>query len=318
MEKTLNISFELFKVDILWFEKFSPDNPDLENFVGKFADEPEDPGMPMFVLTCDYDFDIDRDQIRIFYLDTYAKLPHYASLKIRTHYRLEEIEDFEWDDLFVPVRLRVLVVNAIQNGLYHFVKHCKANGVTLPAGILEHEPEIPPHEIDHLTDHLIDDYFDHRKPFIESNAGAIAMHAITIPPNQNWIITLHLTLLVMEEVLFYNLHFNRRKNREKFFEVVPEPFFYSLRNKCIQLNEQEITFNQVEVHYWMIAQDCALQMAMGDKADVLTPVILSRGFTDEIQKIWYTGAAKIVESCRGTVQDSIECKEKFDWYKILS
>ena len=122
----------------------------------------------------------------------------------------------------------------------------------------------------------------------------------------------------MEEVLFSNLHFNRRKNREKFFEVVPESFFYSLRNKCIQLNEQEITFNQVEVHYWLIAQDCALQMAMSEKADVLTPIMVSRGFTDEIQKIWYTGAGKLVESCRGTVQDSIESKEKFDWYKILS
>jgi hypothetical protein len=46
--------------------------------------------------------------------------------------------------------------------------------------------------------------------------------------------------------------------------------------------------------------------------------MVSRGFTDEIQKIWHTGAGKIVEMCRGSVEVSIASKEKFDWYKILS
>jgi hypothetical protein len=318
MEKTLDIAFDLLKIDILWFEKFSSNNPDVEDFVGMHADELEDPNNPMFVLTCAYDFDISHDQGRKFYVDTYAKLPHYAILKIRVHYGMEEIEDFEWDDLFTPGRLGVLVENAIQNGLYHYVIQCKANGVTLPSGILEHEPEIPRQEIDNLTTNLIDDYFSHRKPFLQANAGGFEMHAITLPPVQNWIVTINLTLMIMEEVLFNNLHFNRRDNREKFFTIVPEPFFYSMRNKCLGLNKQEITLNQVEMHYLLIAQDCALQMAMGEKADFLNEVMVSRGFIKDVQKIWHTGAGKLVELCRGTVKESIESKEKFDWYKMLS
>jgi|GEM_PF-777217 hypothetical protein len=317
MEKTVDIVIDLFKVDILWFEKFSPENPDVEDFVGIAEDKPGDPDIPMFVLSCAYDFDINSDGVREVYIDVHTKLPHYANMKSRVYYRLEKSMDFEWDNLFTSERLRILLENAIQNGLYHFVKQCTSNRVTLPPGMLEHQPEIPPHEIDNMAANLINDYFSHRKPYLESNAEVINMHAITLSPSQNWIITLHLTLLVMEEVLFNNLHFNRRRNREKFFEIVPEHFFYSLRSKCIQLNTQEITFNQVEIHYWLIAQDCALQMALGEKADALAPIIVSRGFTNEIQKIWHTGASKLVESCRGTVEDSIASKEKFDWYKIL-
>jgi len=318
MDITEEIRFTLYKVDILWFEAYSAENPDVEDFVGMPEDEPEDPDNPMFVITCGYDFDINRDGVREVYLDSFTKLPHYATLKVRSLYQIDKTIDCEWDDVFVPERLRLLVENAIQNGFHNFVKQCKGAGVTLPQGILEHQPEIPPQEMDNLAANLINDYFDYRKPFMERNAETINMHAITFPPGQNWVITLHLTLLVMEEVLFHNLHFNRRKNREKFFEVVPESSFYSLRNKCILLNKEEITFNQLEVHYWLIAQDCALQMAMGEKAGALIPIMVSRGFTDEIQKIWYTGAAKIVELCRGTVKESIESKEKFDWYKIMS
>jgi hypothetical protein len=318
MEKTLDITFDLFKIDILWFEKFSHENPDVEDFVGKYVDEPEDSDIPMFMVTCAYDFSRSDKQIWEFYVDAYAKLPQYAILKIRAHYHMEEIADFEWDDLFTPGRLRVLVENAIQNGLYHFIKQCTARGVKLPSEIVEHEPEIPADEIDKLTANLIDDYFDHRKPFMEANAEAIAMHAITLPPSQNWTVTINLTLMIMEEVLFHNLHFNRRLNREKFFDIVPESFFYSLRNRCIALNQQEITLNQLDIHYFLIAQDCALQMAMGEKGDFLNEVMVSRGFVGDVQKIWYTGAAKLVELCRGTVQDSIESKEKFDWYKMLN
>ena len=318
MDKTLDITFDLFKVDILWFEKFSPENPDVEDFIGMFVDEPEDTDNPMFVVSCAYDFDVCDDTIRKFYVDAYTKLPHYATLKIRAHYYMEEIADFEWDDLFTPGRLRVLVENAIQNGLYHFIKQCAARGVKLPSEIVEHEPEIPANEIDKLTANLIDDYFDHRKPFLEANAESIAMHAITLPLSQNWKVTLNLTLMIMEEVLFHNLHFDRRNNRAKFFDIVPESFFFSLRDKCIGLNKLEVTLNQLEIHYFLIAQDCALQMAMGEKEEFLNEVMVSRGFVADVQKIWFTGAAKLVELCRGTVKDSIESKEKFDWYKMLN
>lgn len=321
MDRTEEMRFGLYKVDLLWFEKYSAENPDVEEFLGMPPEElaePDSPENPMFVMTCGYDYGVNSDGVKEVYMDSFTKLPHYGALKLRSYYEIENKTDFEWDDVFLPERFRVIVENATQNGLKNFVTQCEAQGVKLSPEMLAHQPDTPREQIDALTANLINDYFDYRKPFMEGNAEAINMHALTIPPNQNWTITLHLTLLVMEEVLFNNLHFNRRKNREKFFEVVPESSFYSLRNKCILLNKQEITFNQLEIHYWLIAQDCALQMAMGEKGDALTPIMVSRGFTAEIQKIWHTGAGKIVEMCRGTVEVSIASKEKFDWYKILS
>lgn len=318
MNSTATIKIELAKVDLLWFEIYTDENPDSESFLGKLPDdEPDDPCNPMFVLTCGYDFAFGSEQVRELYLDPFVKLPDYATMKFRFHYRAEEVENMEWDDLFVTDRLKVLVENAFESGLQQFRSVCEAKGVKLPLVMLNHKPDLPTFEIDKMTEHLIEDYFTLRKPFMQKNAEYFNSHAITIPSRQNWVITMHLTMLIMEEVLFHNLHFDRKNNRESFFDVVPEALFFTLRNKCIQLAQHELVLNQMELHYFLIAQDCALQMAMGENGDALQPLMVSRGFTEEVQKIWCKGASGLVENCRGGVEASIASGEKFDWCKIL-
>lgn len=317
MEKTLDIAYDLFKVDLLWFEKYSTENPDLEELGRAPEDEPDDPENPMFVLNCEYDFDMNEKGEREFYMDTLVKLPLFAIMKIRVRYKIEATGDLEWEDLFTTERLKVLVENSMQNGFYHFRDQCAKNGIILPQAILENTPDLPSFQIDLVIENLIEDYFQYRQPFLKANAEYLRIPAVTLPPITNWQITLNLTLLVMDEVLFNNRHFNRINNRQNFFDIVPEHYFYSLRNKCVELKNKEVTLNQVEIHYFLIAQDCALQMAMGEKGDVLNEVMVSHGFVESVQKIWYIGASKLIELCRGSVKESIASGEKFDWSRMI-
>jgi hypothetical protein len=315
----MEIKFNLFKVDILWFEKYTSENPDTEFFAGIPVDEPEDSFNPMFTLTCLYDFDMNREGVREFYIDVFTKLPHYAVQMVRTSYtaKAEEAEELEWDDIFTHDILRMLVEKAIEVGFYHFLKLCKNEKIDLPPEMLEHMPEIPPEQIDLITDNLIDDYFSHRKPYLTANAESFNALGVKFAASNQAYAAANLSFLILDEVLFSNLHFSRLKNRKAFFAVIPEAPFYTLRYKCLMADKYEVTLNQVELHYFLICQDCAIQMTMGDKADILNESMVSRGFTGDVQQKWYEAAASLVNDCRGSVTASIESGEKFDWHKML-
>lgn len=316
--ETTELFFQMTKVDLLWHELYTSDYPDINNPEGIFIGETEeDPENPEYILNCQSAFDFSADLLAEFYIDTFIKLPDYVSFQFRATFQTEDGSAFRPDSIFVAENLEELLRNALLNALDNFRSLCEQLNVILPKEMLEHEPELPEEQLQFITSDMITDYQQRIKPFIVDNSATLSQHALTVSPVQNWAITFLLPFLVMDEILFNDPRFNRRKNRDEFFQKVESAVYFSLRNKCITIKESELTLNQWEMHYFLIIQDCALQMAMGDKGEFLNETMLKTGFTQAAQNMWYTGAGKIVEMCRGSVQVCIESNEKFDWYKLM-
>jgi hypothetical protein len=310
------IQIELFEKNVLWFEKYSPENLDTEIDFELEMDNEQDDVATLMKIGSLFDYATLPDNKWEFYSDVSVKLPHMAAVMIRSQYSVYS-EAFEWDHLFVSENLRPIIGNALENALLEFRHICIQNNVDLSPEMKEKDPEVTEEMIDGVCENIVNEYMAHRKRYDMANEGAMKEIELICPTSSPADLTLNLTFLVMEEILFNNRHFNRRHNRENFFPVVPEMKFYSLRMKCIQIGKHDVKMTIEDVHYFLICMDCALQTILGDKGERLIRVLESRGVTDAVQKIWFKSATDLVNACRESVEDSIERKEKFDWSKLI-
>lgn len=309
------IKIELFEKNTLWFEKYSPENMDTEIDLEMIEDEGPD-AVPMMKVGNLFDYATVSDGHWEFYSDISVKLPHLAAVMIRSQYKIYS-EDFRWDDFFSVENVKPVLTNAINNALYEFRHICIKNSVALTSEMMAEDPVVPDEAIHKVCEHVVYEYVTHRKIFDTANSEALREIELRCPSTWPVDITLNLTFLVMEQILFNHRGFNRHHNREVFFSIVPEMKFYSLRMKSIQIGQHNVDFTVMDVHYFLICMDCALQMVLGDKADLLLPVLEERGATDEVQKMWFKSATDLVNACRESVEDSIERNEKFDWSKMI-
>jgi len=310
------INIELFEKNTLWFEKYSQENLDTEIDIEiNESGENVDPG-PQFKICCLFDYATLPDKRWEFYCDVFVKLPHVAVVMIRSQYKVFS-DNFEWDSLFVVENMKLILTNSIYNALFEFKDICVANSIALTPEIIEKKPEVPNEMIDLVCENVVDEYFTHRKPNDIVNNLALKEIELRCPMSEQVNITLNLTFLVMEQVLFNNLRFKRRENQDVFFKIVPEVKFYTLRMKCIQIGQHEVELTVMDLHFLLICMDCAIQMVLGDKGDLLIPVLEERGVTNEIQTAWFKSATELLHATRDSVADSMERNEKFEWNKMI-
>lgn len=310
------INVELFEKNILWFEKFSPENMDTEIDLNMDVLNVENESTPMLRISNLFDYAILPNNKREFYSDIAVKFPHVAAVMVRSQYHISS-DNFEWDHLFELDKLRVIIYNSIINALLEFRIICQKNDVELLDEMKEKDPEITDEMIIGVCENIIYEYNTIRKPYDLENEDGLREIELNCPSSSSIILTLNLTFLVMEQVLFNNSAFNRPHNRDKFFEIVPEMKFYSLRMKCIQIGKHAVELTAEDVHYFLICMDCALQTLLGDKGDYLIPALESRGVTDDAQQKWFTSAAELIKVCRQSVEDSIQRNEKFNWGTLI-
>ncbi|WP_243346052.1 hypothetical protein [Parabacteroides sp. FAFU027] len=308
------IEVVLFEKNILWYEIYSAECPDTEIDLETMEDQ--DSENPMMKLGSMYDYAILEDNSREFYTDIIVKLPHTAAMMMRSQYSIKA-DGFEWEYLFYPERLKPIVYDALMNSMIEFRAFCADKGVKLPAEMLAQEPELTDEMVDGVCYNFVEDYNSYRKIYDAANADAQKEIELNCPRSNGAIVTLNLTFLVMEQILFYNRRFNRAHNREAFFNVVPEMKFNTLRMKCIQIGQHPVALTVEDIHYFLICMDCALQMILGDKADYLTPVLQQRGVTEEVQQMWFKNASQLLNACRKSVEDSTRKGEKFDWSGMI-
>ena len=309
------IKVELIEKNTLWFEKYSPENLDTEIDFEMMEEESLE-AVPIMKVGNLFDYATLPEHQWEFYSDISVKLPHLAAVMIRSQYKIYS-EDFEWDHFFVVENVKPILTNAINNALFEFRHICLQNSVALTPEMSREDPIVPDETIEKVCENMVDQYLTLRKPFDMANSEALTEIELKCPSLGPAEVTLNLTFLVMEQILFNNRRFNRIHNREVFFGIVPEMKFYSLRMKSVQIGEHNVDLTVMDVHYFLICMDCALQMVLGDKADLLIPILEERGATDEVQKMWFKSATDLIHACRESVEDSIERKEKFDWIKMI-
>jgi hypothetical protein len=304
----------LFDLNILWYEIYTTDNPNFEND-SAISGEIVDDGLDM-VLINNFDYATLPDNRREFYSDMTMRLPKVASVTIRSQFKIVA-EDFDWDLFFDVDILNQIIAVALESTTTAFKDICKENAVVLPPEMTKEEYKADEKMTKQLCKDLVSQYFNNRKLYDIANEKQLKNIGLTCPMGNTMNISLNITFLVMDEILFNNKNFNRRHNRDAFFKYVPEMKYNSLRMKCIQIGQHDVQLTEMDVHFFLKCIDCAVHMLVGDKCDFLIPVLEQRNVTREVQGIFFKSAGKLFAIYNDMPAEKDYKEEKIEWDKLI-
>ncbi len=304
----------LFELNTLWSEIYTTDNPDLENDMAK-SDEFIGDGLDM-VLVNNFDYEELPDNRYEFYSDLTMRLPDVASITIRSQFQIVA-EDFDWDQFFDKNILNPIIEAALNATTDSFKDFCQENNLTIPGTMSEKEYTVGKEMVEQLCKDLVNQYFNHRKFYDIDNGERIKKIALICPMGTTMNISLNITFLVMDEILFNNKNFNRNHNRDIFFKYVPEMKYNSLRMKCIQIGKHDVTLTEADEYFFLKCITCVVQILIGDKYDYLIPILEERNVTREVQDIFFKSASKLIEIFNSLPAEKGYKEEKIEWNKLI-
>jgi len=290
--------------NFLWFEAFHPDHPEVIN-------ENYDPDNPTLLFISSFDYEKrPADKWRI-YIDIGIKLMPIAKIKVRLAFEFKS-KGISWDDIFEIEVIRNMVDLTMQQCIITFKENCKESAIELPF-------EIPYSEevVLQISNTLIAQYFDIRMPQDIANAYLLSKTGLECKPEIDSVILLKCTFMVLDELFYNSKQFDRKHNLEVFSDYVPEPKYFTIKMNCGEIDEHRVKLNYLDTILFYICVDCALQMLLGDKSDLLIAALEKNGFTDEIRKAFLKHGTAFFEQYQTKVRMPgvriVNLEEKHDW-----
>jgi hypothetical protein len=277
---------------ILWSEIFSLQNPDTNN--GILDNYDQEKGGNVVSVVSNYDFENTDDRNYWFYNDITFAVPNKASLTLRSTY-LIEVEKFQWEQLFTVENILPILKVSVENTIIELIELCKINSID-QTEMLNLDSLMPEHDqLLLMSQDMVNDYSTERVMFTKNNAEALNTLVLKCPMKSQLDLTFNYTFLILDEILFNNLHFKRSMNRETFFKVVPEMKYNSLKLKCLQIREREVALNDMDFFFLIKCMDCAVQLLLGNNADYLIPISEERGVTAEVRSFYFKSVTELFE-----------------------
>jgi len=298
------IEGDVVQKNFLWFEAFHPDHPEVIN-------ENYDPDNPTLLFISSFDYEKrPADKWRI-YIDIGIKLMPIAKIKVRLAFEFKS-KGISWDDIFEIEVIRNMVDLTMQQCIITFKENCKESAIELPF-------EIPYSEevVLQISNTLIAQYFDIRMPQDIANAYLLSKTGLECKPEIDSVILLKCTFMVLDELFYNSKQFDRKHNLEVFSDYVPEPKYFTIKMNCGEIDEHRVKLNYLDTILFYICVDCALQMLLGDKSDLLIAALEKNGFTDEIRKAFLKHGTAFFEQYQTKVRMPgvriVNLEEKHDW-----
>lgn len=274
----------------MWTEVFSAANPDLET-ANDILDTDADYMGDSLAINNNYDYEIISDTECHFYHYLGMRLPHVARIMLRLDYVVSD-KMSSMIALFNRNVLPDIVAFSVEQTVQSFKDFCIKEGIKL-SPLFKIEPDVIEDLKHSLTEGMIDTYINHRKQHdIDCYKGEHTI-ALNCPQSNSINITLNVSFLIIDEILFDNIGFKRNSNRDLFFEKVPECRYYTLKMKCIQISNHPVDLTVVDVQLYLIILDCSLQMLLGDNADKLIPILEERGANKDVRDIFFKSATEL-------------------------
>lgn len=302
------IEINIVKKNYLWFEAFHPDHPEVIN--GNY--DTDDPTV-QFVSNFDYE-KRPADKWRI-YIDIGIKLVPIAKIMVRMAFEFK-CKGISWDDVFDIDIIRNMVDPTIKQCLITFKEKCSESAIDLPF-------EIPFSEevVLQISNNIIAQYSEYRKPQDIANAYLMSKIGLECESGIDTIVLIKGTFMILDE-LFYNSEvFNRKHNLEVFADYVPESKYFTIKMNCDEIEEHQVKLNYLDTILFCICVNCALQMLVGDKSDLLIAALEPNGMTEEIRKAFLKQGTTFFKQYRTKVLKQgvriINLEEKHDWNMLF-
>jgi hypothetical protein len=255
-----NQSFQLNQSRHLWFEIF---------------DKPHKQGVEA-EITSGYDYETRPDGKKWVYIDMGLKL-NYASVVYRSGFEFNE-KALTWKEIFVFDIVSSMLKTALNETQKGYTLFCEVNKIRVPA-----DCKIPGALIEPFTNTIIEQYTLYRSISDKANRYLINTTVLEAESGFETYLLFKYTFDILQEVLFYHPHFNKEHNRAVFSEIIPLPRYFTLRYRCASIEFENISLSGFDMVLFLQCLDCALQMLLGEKADLLISTLEEQGFDAETQ-----------------------------------
>jgi len=290
--------------NFLWFEAFHPDHPEVIN--GDYDSE-----SPTLQFISSFDYEKRQSDIWRTYIDIGIKLIPIAKIKVRLAFEFKN-KGISWDDIFDKEVIRKMVGVTMEQCIITFKENCKESAIELPFAIPFSDEVVL-----QISNTMIDQYFDIRKPQDIANAYLLSNIGLECNPEIDSVVLLKCTFMVLDELFYNSKLFDTKHNLEVFSQYVPEPKYFTIKMNCVEIDEHPVTLNYFDTILFYICVDCALQMLVGDKSEWLIEALKRNGLTEKIRKAFLKHGTTFFEQYHTKVLlpgvRIINLEEKHDW-----
>jgi hypothetical protein len=291
-------AFQLNQSYHLWFEIF---------------DKPYEQGFEADI-TSNYDYEIRLDGKKWVYIDIGLKL-NYASVVYRSGFEFEE-KEITWKDIFVLDTVNSMLKTAFEETQKGYKVFCKVNKIPIPDSCT-----IPVDLLEPFTKTIVEQYILYRSIDDEEKDSLINTIRFECETGLETILIFKYTFDILDEVLFYHPNFNKEHNRGLISDLVSLSHYATLKSNCKAIELENISLSGYDMVIFFQCLDCALQMLIGNKADLLVSVLEKQGFDSETQAAYIKSGTNQFNQLNQTLKDSnariLNLENRVDWLSII-
>jgi hypothetical protein len=233
-----------------------------------------------------------------------------AEMKHRSGFQFK-LTNPDWDEIFITDAIHPLVTAAVDQCCSCYNTLCDENQIIAP--VLKFDDQVA----SKITESFISQYHKYRKPDDLSNEYLINNNGLTWSKGMNTIILLQCTFIILDAFLYDYQGFNTIHNREVFEKVLPFPKYLTLKFNCREIENKSVKLSFLNSIFLLQCVDCALKMLLGNKEDVLIPLIEAKGMDAEIREIYIAEGSKFITQMNESFKNSgariINLEKFYDW-----
>lgn len=316
MSRPKNFEVTFYRSDIIHQDIL--EQTSIDSIINTEDDDDESNDLKVLVLSS-FDYQKKPGYKWYIYIDIGIRIENIAQVFVRSSFELIK-RNTEWDEIFNEKIFTPLTGLALDKAIENFYKFLEKKSVEL-AKTLKLDGLQGDEHVKIIADKLLKQYTTYRR-IDDINNEYLNTH-ITIVHNQTYDseIKIKMTFAVLDEVLYSNNQFKREHNRKVFFEEVVETKYHTLKYNSYEIEQKPVKHTLTQTIFFMICVDCALQILVSDKADILIDSLEKKGVTAQMIKDYIHHGSDFLNTTNEWFRESnVEIgnlKEKHEWYNLI-
>lgn len=295
----MNINIRLYQSNVIWFHL-----NDASTSILFSTDTAPGEGK----LNCGYDYEQVNGNYR-FHMDVGLQTMEADSL-FRVSFEFS-FKKGTWDDIFSADFIHTMLEAALQKSLQGYHEQCISH-------------QLKPHTITFkdsttksIVGGMIERYFNYRKLDDINNSYLINTQGITFTSGNKTNILLKGTFIILDAFFYENTNFDNKHNLKVFEEIIPLTKYLTLKLKCMEIDAKPVKLSFLNFIFLLQSIDCAIKLLLGNKADILIPIVEQNGLDEECRNILIKGGTKLFKEQKDSFKKSgarvINLQKEHDW-----
>jgi hypothetical protein len=295
----MNINIRLYQSNVIWFHLNDASSSLL------FSNTAE-PGEGL--LTCGYDYEQVNGKYR-FHMDIGLQTMEADSL-FRVSFEFS-FKRGTWDDIFNTDFIQTMLDAALQKSLQGYREQCISHQLKPPVITFKDNITLS------IVEGMIEKYFNYRKLDDIHNSYLKNTHGATFTGGSEIDVLIKGTFIILDAFFYENTNFDNKHNLKAFEQVIPLSNYLTLKLKCMEIDTKPVKLSFLNYIFLLLCIDCAIKLLLGNKADILIPIIEQSGLDEECRDILIKGGTKLFKEQQESFKKSgarvLNLEKEHDW-----